>query len=900
MELLLNTVKWGLAAGAAALALTALKPLLDRRYSPRWRYGVWLVMALLLLLAPMQPQLFPQQEAIEPPVRIEVPRMELSISREEGVRLQRETEAAPRPTAPRPGTAAPRRTLELDRVLPALWGLGAALFALYHLLGTWAFQHRLLRWSRTPDGEIAQIYGKVQRELGLKKAPRLRVSRRADSPMLTGLFRPRLILPDQSFGPQELGFILRHELTHYRRHDLWYKLMVLSANAVHWFNPLVYLLAREAAKDMELTCDAAVVAGADAGARRAYSETLLASVHRQKGLGRSALSTHFYGGAEVMKERFRNILGKGGRKWGLAALALTLLLTVATACAVGISQADSPKELTGEDLAAWQERVNAPEGLGQYLWRMYTDIAYLPPQELIDSLDAPLFGYEQQDVKVLSGTEDGDTVTLELEGGFSSGLSTGTLTLVDGEPVSFTNPLYSAVEKMAWDTVNASTIVDAEIEDRCIALLRCGESFQLDGVPWYVWELCYYLKPAGPGQGTLAGGMEEYGGWIWDPSFAPALLVSEDRQGNVTLEEVSAAWQEENGFTWEDYVYCRTVLGMDLGSVPNGWPEITVEFIQSQLEGHQPGFSDWQDVALTYIARQGVPAATSFDSGGTRQGLTILRSAKAGGVDYDESMVVQVNCDGYTITLLLNHILYPAGDQTVSFWQVNGERWDPEKPEPPEETVPPPEDEPDGGEPPSGESEELTADALAAIAGYFNNGNTGGQDAYARAQNGLLRFPYESFDGIRHYLEILFYDAGETVTDEAERAALEERMGAPIETDCSRLTRKFIREFLSWEFVEEVSEEDLNRMLEEDLSLPNLEEYDAFYLVHGDTMMTAYEFDRGVREADGTVKVYYTTDLWFWDGSGEMDILWDQPMCAAMRPVGQDTWGMISNTIVEE
>ena len=45
MELLLDILKWSAIVGAAALALTLLKPLLDRRYSAKWRYGVWLVMA---------------------------------------------------------------------------------------------------------------------------------------------------------------------------------------------------------------------------------------------------------------------------------------------------------------------------------------------------------------------------------------------------------------------------------------------------------------------------------------------------------------------------------------------------------------------------------------------------------------------------------------------------------------------------------------------------------------------------------------------------------------------------------------------------------------------------------------------------------------------------------------
>ena len=54
MEILLDTLKWSAVVGAAALLMTALKPLLDRRYSPKWRYGAWLVLAVLLLAAPVQ------------------------------------------------------------------------------------------------------------------------------------------------------------------------------------------------------------------------------------------------------------------------------------------------------------------------------------------------------------------------------------------------------------------------------------------------------------------------------------------------------------------------------------------------------------------------------------------------------------------------------------------------------------------------------------------------------------------------------------------------------------------------------------------------------------------------------------------------------------------------------
>ena len=81
--------------------------------------------------------------------------------------------------------------------------------------------------------------------------------------MVIGVLRPRLLLPEEGYDARSLAFILRHELTHCRRHDLWYQLALLLANAVHWFNPLIWLMVRQAQGDMELTCDDAVVAGAD-------------------------------------------------------------------------------------------------------------------------------------------------------------------------------------------------------------------------------------------------------------------------------------------------------------------------------------------------------------------------------------------------------------------------------------------------------------------------------------------------------------------------------------------------------------------------------------------------------------------------------------------------------------
>ena len=906
MELMLSLLKWSVIVGAAALLLTLFKPLLDRRYSAKWRWGAWLVMAVFLLLAPVRWESFAPRTADGPPVVIEVPKVEVSVSRQEGISFQRPQGTVPPPSVPavRPAGTGPQirnRTFPLEELLMTLWIAGAALFLLYHGLGTWFFTRKARRWSRSAGEETLRVYGEVCREMGVRRPPVLRVSPEAGSPMMMGLLRPRLMLPTEDIGERELAFVLRHELTHHRRHDLWYKLALLLANGMHWFNPLIFLLRREAERDLELTCDDAVVARADAETRRAYSETLLASVHRQKGLSRAVLSTHFYGGKEVMKERFRNILGKRGRKWGGLALALVLLGTVAAACTFGV-KASQDGALSAEELAEWQEKVNAPEELGRYLWCMYTDVSYIPSEECIEATSGLQSSYGIPSVKVLSGTKSGDTVTLELEGSFSSGLSTGTLTLADGEPVSFTTPLYTAVETAAREVMEAQaegnisvakehTSKELEYTEKYITKLFCSESFNFDDKTYYVWELYYRMKPNDIENVLFAGGMDAENGWVMQQQSvgSPVLIFSMDEDGKIVMEEqIWSSSVDEAHYTWEEYVYCHTHLGMEnMYGIFAGWPELNTPLLESLRNGRERWVGEWKDVALAYLS--------SVYDVYPEDGFTVIPHGFYADQEqngHGSAMVVQAVCGDRTVLLLMvgGQAKFDEGENatlTLTVWQVCGEKWEPDRPQ----TVKERDALPAG---------ELTAGELDAITDYFNE----------REHNGLLRYPYSSLGQGREYMGVLFYDLGKSVTDEEERETLAESFfdGEMPDTDCLKLTRDFIQEYLEQNFGS-TGNRAVDHLLSDIWmvfdtlkrtgSLPYLENYDAYYMVHGDTMMSNYTFDRAERDEEGVVSLYYTTDLWQYNDEGELDILWDQPMRAKMIPGEDGGWKMLSNQIIE-
>ena len=401
MELILRILKWSVLAGAATALVTALKPLLDRRFTPRWRYWLWLVLAVALILSPLPlGGLFPALP--EPAVTVTAPEVRVpapTVSRpapEAPVTpaipadpVKPEQPATPNvPATPEDpvtpvspgisGTHAPvtpdtthtggseGRTVELSALLTAAWLLGAAAFALWYAAGTALLGRRLRRWSVPVSAGTAALCGALSGELGLARVPKVGVSRGLASPLVAGLWRPRLWLPDRAWEGRELELILRHELTHIKRRDLGYKALLLAANALHWFNPLIWLMRREAGETAELLCDDQALRGADQDTRRAYCEALLANIRRLRG---AALTTYFYGGKNSVKTRFKNLLSGGKRRFGWAAFVCCALAVTVTACAVGVGIRGSvaPEAFDGRYTAYCYKKVYIRDDSGQLL-----------------------------------------------------------------------------------------------------------------------------------------------------------------------------------------------------------------------------------------------------------------------------------------------------------------------------------------------------------------------------------------------------------------------------------------------------------------------------------------------------------------------------------------------------
>lgn len=161
------------------------------------------------------------------------------------------------------------------QALSLFYGLGFAGFASLYGIRYLLFLYVLRKSCRPVAGSEEQTLLQLCRGLGIRRPPQLVESDRAAVSMLVGIFCPRIILPATPMDSTTLAFALRHELVHYRQKDLPFKMLMLFASAMHWFNPLVHLLRHSFADACEQRCDEQVVADMGSEERSLYARTLL-------------------------------------------------------------------------------------------------------------------------------------------------------------------------------------------------------------------------------------------------------------------------------------------------------------------------------------------------------------------------------------------------------------------------------------------------------------------------------------------------------------------------------------------------------------------------------------------------------------------------------------------------
>lgn len=350
---LLLILSTGLGGSVAALAGFLLRPCLIARYTAHWRCRLWgilaaamiLVPALLLFPVPALPTVaisLPSVQSAEnsPPNSSVAPPVQDADVFTESPRVS-PTQPQTSNASPPEQTSAPFPQLSLASLTACIWLAGVLLRSLWQISAQLIWHIRMRRWD-TPAPSRARMAARYAAQVMRLRTPvPVRCNARVDGPLVTGFFRPVLLLPVQLPPQSELEMICMHEMAHCRRHDLWYMLLRETARSLHWYSIPLHLLVRAARQDVEMACDEAATEGKPSVWRKRYCEALMHAVPKSPG---PVLTTHFAVGKRQIAARLRQIMRPGRMRKGLVVFCVSALAVTLCCCAVRIEMASSSEQ----------------------------------------------------------------------------------------------------------------------------------------------------------------------------------------------------------------------------------------------------------------------------------------------------------------------------------------------------------------------------------------------------------------------------------------------------------------------------------------------------------------------------------------------------------------------------
>ena len=128
-----------------------------------------------------------------------------------------------------------------------LWIAVAAANLFFYLISYLHYKRQLQKDGvYLADCRILKQMRLLSKELRIKNQIPVIGYAKAASPMIIGFLKPVLVLPKEKYSTEELFFVMKPELVHLKRRDVYFKFLIAAASVLHWFNPFICLMQKEA------------------------------------------------------------------------------------------------------------------------------------------------------------------------------------------------------------------------------------------------------------------------------------------------------------------------------------------------------------------------------------------------------------------------------------------------------------------------------------------------------------------------------------------------------------------------------------------------------------------------------------------------------------------------------
>ncbi len=427
MNIILSVFNWildaSLRASLLAVAVLILQFALRSLISARCRYALWLPVLLVLVL-PVLPRSRWSAENLFA-ARAHAPAQILSA-----VAVVEETSTA----SPLASVSSPDWKEEAAGIV---WAAGAALSLGAGLVLYKGALRRYMLAAEAQDDSLTRMIGSLCAELHLRHSPRVILSRVVESPAVTGLLRPMLLLPADfaaTFDGKEARLVLKHELMHLKRFDLRINALVCFLNALHWFNPVLWLATWRARQDRESACDAQVLISEPCDCRGDYGGVLLKiqSVHYTRGLSLGFVG--IFEAGRVLRSRIEAIARyrRHGPVSGIAAGAAIMMLGV-----LGATHAQPNQPVPGTTPVAKTAPLDHTESIRNKLNRIIIPKIEFRDATLREAVDFLKEKSKELDTEEPDPSRRGVNIVLMLDVTFSKGMTLSVSNIPLGEALKY-------------------------------------------------------------------------------------------------------------------------------------------------------------------------------------------------------------------------------------------------------------------------------------------------------------------------------------------------------------------------------------------------------------------------------------------------------------------------------
>ena len=250
------------------LLLTAAKPFVSGFLPASWQRTVWICVALLMLIPVYRliPAHKPPQIVIDAYTPVADTIVQWSETEVERPATSDTTDVAKENTKPTPKPTA-------GDIAAGVWICGVLVYSGTVAMGYVRYRRYIKKSSRILAD--TSVFDETKTQLGIRRQVSVYTVPGIQSPMLMGLLRPAVYIPEMQLSPQSLAMVYLHELTHCKRRDLLFKWLAVAVNAVHWFNPAAYILCKRLGDACELACDEAVTRDMTDNDKKEYTKTIL-------------------------------------------------------------------------------------------------------------------------------------------------------------------------------------------------------------------------------------------------------------------------------------------------------------------------------------------------------------------------------------------------------------------------------------------------------------------------------------------------------------------------------------------------------------------------------------------------------------------------------------------------